>query len=82
VRVAAGDINGDGFDDIITAAGRRRPAHQGVRRRDGCEIRSFFAYDPGYSFGRTGGRDVNGDGYADIITALGAAARTSRCWTV
>ncbi len=33
VRVATGDVTGDGVDDIITAPGRRRPARQSLQRR-------------------------------------------------
>jgi hypothetical protein len=77
IFVAAGDINGDGRDDIITgadvgAAGGHVKVFSGAT---GAEIRSFFAFDPGFAGGvRVAAGDVNGDGFADIITAAGPGA--------
>jgi hypothetical protein len=74
VRVATGDITGDGFDDIITAAGAGGGPHIKVfDGRSGAQIRSFFAYNPTFSLGVfVASGDVNGDGRADIITGPGA----------
>jgi hypothetical protein len=74
VRVAAGDFNGDGKADIVTAAGPGGGPH--VQVFDGVTlqvIRSFFAYSPAF----TGGvfvavGDVNGDGIPDIVTGADA----------
>lgn len=74
VRVAAGDVNGDGRADIITGAGATGGPH--VQVFDGTNLavlRSFFAYAPTFTGGvyvSTG--DVNGDGRVDIITGAGA----------
>src|SRR5262249_45659387 len=74
VRVATGDINGDGAPDIVVAAGAGGGPH--VRVYDGNSgqlSNGFFAYDPSFTGGIyvvTG--DVNGDGKADII--VGARA--------
>ncbi len=73
VRVATGDITGDGVADIITGAGPSGGPH--VKVFDGVsgnEIRSFFAFDPGFLGGvYVASGDVNGDGLSDIITAAG-----------
>ena len=74
VRVAAGDINGDGFADIITGAGAGGGPHVKVfSGATGQLLASFFAYDPRFTGGvYVAGGDVNGDGRADIITGAGA----------
>ena len=74
VRVAGGDINADGIEDIVVAAGPgggpNVKVYSGV---DYSEIRNFFAYAPQFSSGIfVACGDVNGDGYADIITGAGA----------
>ena len=73
VYVAAGDVNGDGFDDIVTGTDTGVTAHVKVfSGSTGAEIRSFFAYPAGFNGGvRVAAGDVNGDGLADIITGAG-----------
>lgn len=69
VRVATGDLNGDGRSDIITGPGVGGGGN--VRVFDGTNgqlLRSFFAFGSGFSGGvsvATG--DITGDGVADII---------------
>jgi hypothetical protein len=74
VRVATGDVNRDGVQDIITAPGAGGGPHIMVfDGRSGNILHSFFAYDPRFSGGVfVAAGDVNGDGRADIITAPGA----------
>jgi uncharacterized protein (TIGR03118 family) len=74
VHVAAGDVNGDGIDDIITGAGAGGGPHVKVfSGADGSLLFSFFAYDVRFGGGvNVAAGDVNGDGKADIITGAGA----------
>jgi hypothetical protein len=74
VRVAMGDVNGDGFPDIITAPGPGGGPH--IRVFDGRSfnvIKEFLAYDAAFTGGVfVAAGDVNGDGLADIVTGAGA----------
>ena len=74
VRVAAGDVNGDGTADIIVAAGPGAGPHVRVFSGvDQSELHSFNAYGPEFGGGvYVAAGDVNGDGRADIITGAGA----------
>ncbi|MFL5341255.1 MAG: CAP domain-containing protein [Gemmataceae bacterium] len=74
VRVAAGDVNGDGKTDIITGAGPGGGPHVEVwDGATGLVMRSFFAYAPNFIGGvHVGAGDLNGDGRADVITGAGA----------
>lgn len=74
VFVAAGDIDNDGFADIITGAGAGGGPHvQVFSGQTGAVLASFFAYDAGFAGGvRVAAGDLDGDGHADIITGAGA----------
>ena len=74
VQVAAGDVNGDGIADIITAAGPGGGPHVRVFSPVGLTtFFDFFAYPPNFTGGVfVAAGDVNGDGFADIITGAGA----------
>ena len=77
VRVAAGDVNGDGTDDLVTAVGPGGGPHVKVfngRTRSTTPFQSFFAYDPRFTGGvyiAVGNID-NSTGAAEIITGPGA----------
>jgi hypothetical protein len=72
--VAAGDVNGDGFPDIVTGVGPGVAPHVTVLSgRDRSIIGSFFAYNPAFTGGvYVAAGDQNGDGKADIVTGAGA----------
>jgi hypothetical protein len=74
VYVAAGDVNADGFADIVTGAGPGGGPH--VKAFDGLThavLASFFAYDSAFSGGvSVAAGDVRGIGRADIVTGAGA----------
>ena len=78
VRVAVGDVNGDGRADIITGPGRGRASR--VRVFNGLTGTllpgvqgSFLAYGPFTGGVYVAAADLNGDGRSDIITGSGGS---------
>jgi hypothetical protein len=73
VRVAAGDINGDGKADIITGAGPSGSPNITVfSGADNAVLQNFLAFGPFFTGGvYVAAGDVNGDGKADIIAGAG-----------
>jgi large repetitive protein len=73
VRVAVGDVTGDGVPDIVTAPGPgMAPQIKVFDGTSGAEVANYMAYHESF----TGGvyvavADVDGDGHADIITGAG-----------
>jgi hypothetical protein len=69
VRVAVGDVNGDGFGDIITGTGPGTAAHvRAFSGADGTVLRDFYALPASYQGGiNVAAGDVNGASLADII---------------
>ena len=74
--VASADIDRDGKDDVIVGAdGGAGPHVKVFSGASGAEIRSFFAFDSGFTGGvRVAGGDVNGDGQDDLIIGAGPGA--------
>src|SRR5262249_18190654 len=74
VFVAAGDVNGDGFEDIITGAGTGGAPHVKVfSGKDGTVLRNFYAYGARFAGGvRVAAADLNLDGFADSVTGAGS----------
>lgn len=78
VRVAAGDVNGDGTPDIITGAGPGAGPH--VRIFDGITgqqlpepLGSFYAYDSTFTGGvYVSAALLSGDNRAEVITGSGS----------
>ena len=73
VSVAAGDLNADGFADVITGAGPGGGPHvEAFDLHNHAVLASFMAYGFGFSGGVfVSSGDVNGDGHADIVTGAG-----------
>jgi hypothetical protein len=74
VFVAAADVNGDGFVDVIAGSGEGRRAEVKVfSGRDLTVLRDVFVFDPSFTGGvHVAAGDVNGDGYADLVAGAGA----------
>jgi hypothetical protein len=71
--VAAGDVNGDGFSDVIIGADAGGgPEVQVFDGKSLSLVQSFYALPAGFTGGvRVASGDVNGDGFSDIIIAAG-----------
>lgn len=76
VRVATGDVNGDGVKDIVTAPQMFSSHVKVFDGLTGAEIQSFLAFDGSYLGGLSlAAGDTNGDGKAEVVvgTALGSS---------
>ena len=76
VAVSTGDLNFDGYADVIAAVegGGGAPHVKVFDGKTGAEVRSFFAFDPAYTGGvRAAATDITGDFRDDIVTAPAGA---------
>jgi hypothetical protein len=79
VRVAAGDLNGDGVADlIISLPSGQAPTVRVFSGTSGALLDSFDAYPAAFTGGvYVAAGDLNGDGRTDLITGTGAAVGVS-----
>ena len=71
INVAAGDVNGDGNDEIITGAGEGGGPHVRLFKADGTLISQFFAYNKYFKGGvNVAAGDLHGDGIAEIVVSV------------
>ncbi len=73
VNIGLGDVNRDGFEDLIcgtgVGGGPRVVVYSG---QDGTKLMDFFAYESSFRGGvNAGGADVNGDGFDDVLCGTG-----------
>ena len=75
VEIAAGDFDGDGKDEIVTAAGPGGGPHVRILKVDGVsvtELAGFYAYDPYFRGGvQIAAGDFDSDGKDELVTAPG-----------
>src|SRR5262249_39664503 len=76
VAVAAADMNGDGFADVITGAGPGAAPHVKVfSGRDLTELASFLAFGVAFRGGvAVAAGDFSGDGRPDLFAGAGPGA--------
>ena len=75
VRVAGGDVNGDGRPDIITAAGPGAAPRVRIFDANGNRRATFLVFDSEFRGGvSVAGGDWDGDGRDDIIVGSGPGA--------
>ncbi len=69
IRVATGDLTGDGVDEIVTAPGWSIVGEVQVYTLGGVLLTSFLPYGPTFKGGvQVAVGDVDGDGVNDIVT--------------
>ena len=72
VRVATGDLEGNGTAEIVAGAGPGGPPVVRVFDASGQRKLSFYAFDPSYTGGvYVAAGDVDGDGKAEIVVGSG-----------
>jgi hypothetical protein len=85
VRVAVGDVDRDGIDEIVTASGPGRLGEVRVFRQDGTELVAYRTFPFVRNF--RGGieiaiGDVTGDGFIDLVATAARGPGDVRVFTI
>lgn len=73
VRVATGDLDGDGKAEVLAGTGPSGPPVVRVFDATGQRKASFFAFDPSYTGGiYVAAGDLDGDGRGEIVVGAGS----------
>lgn len=78
INVAAGDVNGDGIDEVITGSPAGKTGEVKIFTPTGRLLKKFNAYSASYKLGvKVSSGDVNADGTSEIIigTETGGSPR-------
>lgn len=71
VNVATGDLDNDGYSEIITAPGQGGGPQIRIFNYKGVLLKNFFAYDQSFHGGvRVSVTDINEDGNLEILTGI------------
>ncbi|MDX9893251.1 MAG: S8 family serine peptidase [Patescibacteria group bacterium] len=71
VKVAAGDVDGDGRDNIVVGAGNGGGPHVRIFEYNGKLLSQFFAYNSDFHGGvNVAVGDFHGDGKAEIVVSI------------
>jgi hypothetical protein len=85
VRLAVGDLDGDGTADVATASGPGRPGEIRVFRQDGVELLGYrtLPFGPAYRSGvELAVGDVTGDARLDLVAAASRGAGAVRVFAI
>ncbi|NBW85575.1 MAG: VCBS repeat-containing protein, partial [Planctomycetia bacterium] len=84
-RLALGDFNNDGSDEILVASGAGRPGEIRVYTKDGIELPAYRTqpFGPGYTGGvEIGAGDFDGNGTTDFVAVASIGPGTTAVFRV
>ena len=67
VGVSAGDVNGDGIDDVVVSTGGSVAIVHGAPGNDALDVTMVTGESPGFGKDAVNAGDINGDGIDDLV---------------